>query len=72
MKADRSDLVDIEVFVKVWPKPYLSVGILLDEDDDSRPIFLPLSQIEIDKDPPYRGVATVTLPEWLAIDKGLI
>ena len=41
---------------------------LVKEDEEAEGVWLPLSQIEIDGD---GDTCTVTLPEWLAIEKGL-
>jgi hypothetical protein len=38
---------------------------------EGRKVWLPKSAIEYERDPAKRSV-TVTLPEWLAIDKGLV
>jgi len=44
-------------------------AVLVKEEELADPVWLPLSQVEIDGDG-LRAV-TVTLPEWLAIEKGL-
>jgi hypothetical protein len=55
------DLVDIEgrVLIRREKAIYFDAG-------DAKPIWLPLSQIEINDD------GSVTMPEWLALEKGLI
>lgn len=45
-------------------------AVLVKETEDSEPIWLPLSQVEIDGEP--GDIGEVTLPEWLAVEKGLI
>lgn len=47
-------------------------GVTEDEPDDPV-IWLPKSQVEIDDEDTELGeVATFEVPEWLAIDKGLV
>lgn len=41
-------------------------------DGAARNVWLPRSQITFHPDQPKLGMATVTLPEWLAKDRGLI
>lgn len=44
----------------------------LDENDREVWIWLPLSQITVDEStPPNSKLATVTIGEWLAIEKGI-
>jgi hypothetical protein len=43
-----------------------AVLVKIDEDE----LWLPKSQIELDEN--SNGVSVVQLPEWLAIDKGLV
>lgn len=65
----KSDLVDVSVLL--WHKALKA--ILVKEDEDGKDIWLPLSQIEFDPpDALPRTVITVTLPKWIAKDKGLI
>ena len=64
----RSDLVDIEVHLrKETTKAWLVVY-----EDEENPVWLPKSEIEVQQDTPRPGVATVTMSEWLAQEKGLI
>ena len=63
----KSDLVDV-----AGCKHHETTKAILfsDDGDEKNAIWLPKSQIEVeDKDPP---TCIVTLPEWLAKDKGLI
>lgn len=65
----RSDLIDLAVIVrretdKAW-------GIA-SEDEAGAIIWLPKSQCEISDHKMPQGTATLTCPEWLAKDKGLI
>jgi len=64
----KSDLVDLDVVVR--RETDLAWGIA-DPDKPGSIIWLPKSQCEIsDREP--QGTATLTCPEWLAADKGLI
>lgn len=64
------DLVDIEV--RVVRDNDRDMAILVQLDADSPKIWLPRSAIEIEYRRGSTTVATVTLLEILAIDKGLI
>jgi hypothetical protein len=56
----RSDLVDIECEIRA-ERP---LAVLI--HDGQRTVWLPRSQIEIGDD------GTIAMPEWLAMEKGLI
>lgn len=43
-----------------------------DTGDENEAVWLAKSQIEFERDPKREGFVTVTLPEWLAIDRELI
>jgi hypothetical protein len=45
---------------------------ILVQDDDGKKVWLPRSMIEIDYDGKKQGRATITMPEHLAIEKGLV
>lgn len=45
-------------------------AVLVKDAEDAAPVWLPLSQVEVDGEP--GAVGEVTLPEWLAQEKGLI
>lgn len=62
----KSDLIDIAMKIHARsPKAVFAS----DDGNKSRAVWLPLSQIEID----HRGGLTYnTMPDWLAIDKGLV
>ena len=60
----KSDLIDIMVSVEVRTDKAIRVFYI----DTS--VWLPRSQIEIEEQP--RNQAVITLPEWLAKEKGLI
>jgi hypothetical protein len=59
----KSDLVDIEVVIKIETAKAVLVN------DGKRDVWLPLSQVEMERD---NEKTFVTMPEWLAIDKGLV
>lgn len=63
----RSTLVDVTVQVHHQTDRWILVS---DDGDVKRAVWLPLSQIEIEiiRD----DTAEVTMPEWLAQEKGLI
>lgn len=61
----KSDLVDIEVEIRAETDRAIMVAI-----PDREPVWLPLSQCEVELTSHKR--ATVTMPEWLAIEKGLV
>ena len=63
--ARKSDLVDIQVEVIHTTDRAVLV------DDGDRRVWLPLAQVELGPIGPRRG-ATVTMPEWLAIEKELV
>ncbi len=63
----KSDLIDIEVAIHHQTEK--AVLVSLDGEKDNA-VWLPLSQIEIDKK--QRSIAIVTMPERLATEKGLI
>ena len=65
--SGRSNLIDVEVtLVAETPQ-----AVRVSPDGERRnAIWLPKSQCEVERG---KGVlATVTLPEWLAIQKGLV
>jgi regulation of enolase protein 1 (concanavalin A-like superfamily) len=64
----KSDLVDIDVRVE-GDEP-ADQAILVKIGGEKH--WLPRSQIEIEYTDQHKHFATVTLPEWLAIDKGLV
>lgn len=63
----KSDVIDIEVQLHARTDRAILAS---DDGDKSKAVWLPLSQVEVEMKP--GGTATVTLPEWLALDKGLI
>ena len=67
----KSGLVDFEVQIKHQTSPAV---LIFDPEDEDRikTIWLPCSQIEIEYKDQSERLATVTMPEWLAIEKGMV
>ena len=65
----ESDLVDIMVHKHAETAKAVLVSTTGFGDDA---VWLPLSQIEIVQNRLNKGLFEITLPEWLAIDKGLV
>ena len=63
----RSNIIDIDVSIEARTEK----AVLAHTGDKSKAAWLPLSQIEI-SETGFPEIWTVTLPEWLALDKGLI
>lgn len=63
----KSDLIDIAM--QIHAKTEKAV-LASDDGDEAKTVWLPLSQIEMER----RSGAfyIITMPDWLAIDKGLI
>ena len=64
----KSNLIDITVEIEAETDK----AVLVHEGDKSKAVWLPRSQIEIEKNALNGGIYEITLPEWLALDKGLI
>jgi hypothetical protein len=47
-------------------------AVLVHDGDKSKAVWLPKSAVEISRNDPTPGIATITLPEPLAIEKGLV
>lgn len=63
----KSDLVDVSVIVKHQTEKAI---LVISPFDDEKTIWIPKSQCELEMRDRLNGV--LTLPEWLAIDKGLV
>ncbi len=63
----KSNIVDIDVEVTART----AKAVLVHTGIKEKAIWLPLSQIEIEETG-IGEIFTVTLPEWLALEKGLI
>lgn len=64
----KSDLVDIDV--QKLHETARAVLVTTGLPDDA--VWLPRAQVEIVKHDSMPGLHTVTMPEWLAIDRGLV
>ena len=65
----KSNIIDIDGAIEARTQK----AVLFHTGDKSEAALLPLSQIEIEiEETGVGGIVTVTLPEWLALDKGLI
>jgi hypothetical protein len=62
-----TNLIDLEIFIHAETDLAILASL---PGDDEEPVWLPLSQIEINER--HRSSAEITLPEWLALDRGLI
>lgn len=65
-RSARSDVIDMDLHLHHETARAVLVSETGDKDEA---VWLPLSQIEIE---PESGFISVTLPEWLAEEKGLI
>ena len=69
----KSDLIDVTVQMHAETEKAVLVS---DDGDKASAVWIPKSQCEIEFDASMKvrgnGAATLTLPEWLAKDKGLI
>jgi hypothetical protein len=65
-RAARSDLIDLRVTVVART----AKAVLVRPDGASAEAWLPRGEIEIEE--AALGPVLVTLPEWLALDRGLI
>lgn len=63
----KSDLIDLTMQLHAESQKAILVS---DEGDKTHAVWLPLSQVEIEHK--GKGIVVVTLPEWLAIEKGLV
>jgi hypothetical protein len=65
----KSDLIDLELMLHAMT----TKAILASSDGDkARAVWLPMSEIECDSEPKVGRKNTVTMPEWLATEKGLV
>jgi hypothetical protein len=63
----RSNLTELDGAIEART----TSAVLFHTGDKSEAAWLPLSQIEI-HETGIGGIVTVVLPEWLAIEKGLV
>ena len=69
MSSHRSNLVDISVQLH---HATLKAILVSDDGDRDNGVWLPKSQVEYDEDSQVGSIIEVTLPEKLAIEKGLV
>jgi hypothetical protein len=67
----RNDLIDVEVTLHADPASALAI-LVSDDGDEDNAVWLPRSQIEYDRNACVGDIITVTMPGWLATDKGLV
>jgi hypothetical protein len=65
----RSDLIDLSLFLEHETEQAILVH---DGDDKKKAVWLPKSACEVERDIMRPRLITVTLPERLAIEKGLV
>ena len=65
----KSDIIDLRLVLVTQTEKAILVNE--NEDNSGKSIWLPKSKVEFD-DVTLGTITTVTLPEWLALDKGLI
>jgi uncharacterized protein YabE (DUF348 family) len=63
----KSDLIDVAMQIHHRTERAILAS---DDGDEKRAVWIPLSQVEVLMK--SAGVAEVTMPEWLAIEKGLV
>jgi len=63
----KSDLIDVTVQLHMMTDRAIRVS---DDGDDEKAVWIPLSQCEVLKRP--NGIAIVTMPEWMAVERGLV
>lgn len=63
----KSDIIDLDGAIEAKTEK----AILFHTGDKRQAAWLPLSRIEVEETG-IGGIVTVTLPEWMALEKGLI
>ena len=66
MTEGRSDLIDLELELKHETDKAILVN------DGAKDIWLAKSLVEYERAPNSKKMYIVTLPEWLALEKGLV
>jgi hypothetical protein len=69
-RMTRNDIINVECTLHADPAGALAILVSSDGLEDSA-VWLPRSQIEYDRNASVGDIITVTMPEWLATDKGL-
>ncbi|MER8506667.1 hypothetical protein [Mesorhizobium sp. M0159] len=67
MTSGRSDLIDLTLALHATTSKAVRVS---ETGDDAKAVWVPVSEIEMVKK--AGGLVVVTMPEWLALSKGLI
>lgn len=67
IESRKSDLIDATMQLHHATDKAVLVS---DDGDRDNAVWVPLSQCKIETG--KRGIVTITLPEWLAIEKGLV
>jgi hypothetical protein len=65
--SGKSDLVDLTMQLH---QETARAVLVSDDGDRDNAVWVPLSHCEIERK--ASGIVIVTMPEWLALDKGLI
>ena len=65
----RSNIIDLDVHVHARTEKAVLVS---DDGEKDGAVWLPLSQIEIEPHATMQRVYVLTLPRWLAEEKGLV
>jgi hypothetical protein len=68
LSSTSNDLVEVEVYKHHATDKAIKVSL---DGEDSNAVFVPISKIEEMK-PKSHGILMITLPEWMAIEKGLV
>lgn len=63
----KSDLIDVTVQLHHVTERAVLVS---DDGDREKAVWIPISQCEVERRP--NGIAVVTMPTWLATEKGLV
>jgi hypothetical protein len=63
----KSNIIDIDGAIEAQT----TSAVMFHTGDKSEAVWLPRSQIEI-SETGFAGIVTISLPEWLALNKGLI
>jgi hypothetical protein len=64
----RSDILDIDVHVVARTEKAVRVH----QGDEDSAVWVPLSQVEIEPHQSMQRVYVLSLPQWLAEEKGLV
>lgn len=63
----RSDIIDLRGQIHARTDRAI---LFSDDGDKESAVWLPLAHVEIGQ--LHRGVGEISLPEWLAVDRGLV